>query len=418
MTRRAPHPALAALYRAGASAARTAAALRRAEEKTAFAALSLEDHPLAAEPSWSELVEQPSADAQMAATLAQLAQDETSLAPVLRPEFAPGPSGISRRSPARSTEDMERSSAGSESSLAPDLTASPVSPFPRTEPAGPRAVRADQAAAMTKRRRGDGSAVGSSADEDRKIRVPPKVQGKPGPGKDQAASALHAVERAVRQYEADASGHRTSASPGEDMKSRRPVVAADLRSESEPLMSLLSEKGQAAAARPVRLDGPFARRAAVAQVLQGEDAVATPPSTGLTANDRRIAAALSRLGAATSPEPSPVARKTPSAGADVRRHSVPAEPAREPVPAPRNGIERLLLQAKRQNLVAEDQSQRTQARLASEPAPLPDVAQTVRTARDAMPAFRLDENAVAQAVTDILRREARAAGIDLKGGRS
>ena len=428
MRPRAPHPALAALYRAGSSASRTAAALQRAQAKTDFAALSLENHPLAAAPSWAGLVARPSADAHVAATLAHLARDDAASQPTFRSRPLPGAIDFARTIsegrdgampslPTRGKRSFAQDSAGSSASARATITPDP------TRPDGPHMPEAADAELLQRGPSRQRDTAGGRNDA--------QTPAEPGPGSrsaDQVAASHRAVERALREYDPATSDQRLpQTASGEDRAAPLHRASATKSESTAPsLLTRLSEQSRAAAARPVQLAGPAARQAAIERILRGEAAVPVGgTSAETTESDHQIETALARLRAGTSPGPAspvdpsivaPVGSSAAIPTGPVR--SMRDEPPQEPARAPRNGIERLLQRAKRQNLVAEGQSQGDQARLSTEPADLPDLAQSRRASRETPPPARLDADQVAQAVTDLLRREARAAGIDLKGGRS
>ncbi len=100
------------------------------------------------------------------------------------------------------------------------------------------------------------------------------------------------------------------------------------------------------------------------------------------------------------------------------------------MPAPRNGLERLLARGRRENLIPAGQGAGFEAWQALDhpagparhTAPAAELALALRDLRTGRPpagdaTAAPEPEAFARALTDLLRREARSAGIDLKGGR-
>lgn len=435
MTRRAPHPCLAALYRAGASAARTAAALQRSEASLAFATLSLEDHPLATAPAWSGLVSGPSAEAHVAATLAHLARGEdapgsetrrrdTQGAPPL-----PGRDTGARRSPDVGATGSRERSAPFGPTGSPDTGADRLQGRARSAPASADPDRFLPGSTLPSPTDANDSSARVALRSDARQR-PDRARGAadaptPRPPRDDPEAARQAVERAVRQFATGAEPARHAVSPQAGAAAQPPRRTFVVDPGKPAYLSALSDAGSRAATRPVAPSGPAARRAAVERILQGQpvgDLVAghAAADPDLTDSERRVADALARLGAETSRETPAATRAsaTPRNGSRRPESAPPAQIAQDEIPAPRNGIERLLVQARRQNLIAEGQSEGAQARLSTEPVQRPDLQASQRPDRALTPAAAPNAESVAQAITDLIRREARAAGIDLKGGRS
>lgn len=362
MSRRAPYPSLAALYRAGGSIARAADAFARAEDVGAFADTSLEAHPLTADPSFQELLAGQGAGMGVNGVLARLAKDQPGAvaATVTRARGTTEPDAIRKKSGAAPTENASLRQA--------TASAEPAKRGSRTQPA-----------------------------------------------------ALEAVERALRQFEVSAPKSRNA--PQVVAKDAPPVARTVATTPSETTSKRAwtpkEETTTTAAQLPIATPAAPEMRAAVAQILQGAPvsipAQHRPDTTPgrLSASAVRIEQALTKLGAATSQPDTQTGHRTLET-----THTAPGPiHVAQPQSAPRNGIERLLQKARQQKLITEGQAEGAQARLSPEVTDTPDLKTSQRPALKAEPAPPPSPESIAEAMTDLIRREARAAGIDLNGGR-
>lgn len=180
---------------------------------------------------------------------------------------------------------------------------------------------------------------------------------------------------------------------------------------------------RAAAARSIRPMLPGEPARVVRDLLDGAPVAGSSPTAAAPADpvDPRLARVLDRL-AAVRPASSPPASLA-DAPASAGRSAAPIPPAAPPpTPAPRNGLERLLVRAGREGLPPSPPADGARpidlvpapARVAAD---LPDPLAAHRRPAALAPA---DPGAVGNStaelprmLTDLLRREARAAGIDI-----
>lgn len=141
--------------------------------------------------------------------------------------------------------------------------------------------------------------------------------------------------------------------------------------------------------------------------------------------ERRIDALLTRIAATRTAEgPEPAAPASPTAPPHASHDRRPADPA------PRTGLERLLARGRRENLVPagpagaaggpkfHDAPASGSPRRAGTPAPLGAQGGAPRgmPVLPEEPAAPDDPEALLRTLTDLLRREARSAGVDTGGG--
>jgi len=165
----------------------------------------------------------------------------------------------------------------------------------------------------------------------------------------------------------------------------------------------------------------------VARMRRGQRAVVAPRPAGDALPDSaakaRIATALSRIapagggGDAPAPRPAPPMPQDLAARQGKAAPSAPDPVAQTPRTLPRNGLERLLQRAGTGRAQVAPNLANDPGRQAAV-AVAPDLAQSQRPATPQVPGSGapLDPQAMAQALADHIRQEARAAGIDLGGG--
>lgn len=379
MSNRAPHPYLNAFYGAGGSVNRIAAALAQSEAATAFLNVSLDDHPLATPPSWHALMSDNGAQTRVADVLGRLAQNE------------PGPVGSDVRT-------------GNQPQTGPVVTHAKRS-------------KSDLAAtAITEKRDG---LTDTDFEKNRHV----------------LRSDGLSVARSSHLEPMNAPRH-PKRHPFAEQKSpgTKAVTAPDLASEtpSRGWLAEMPEHLRQACMKPVTASRSKARTAAVAQILNGtpvliEETAApkdTPKGSGLKSSEVRIAKLLSRIGG--QPEPTSDATtdrlpKTTRLSPTASFQNPPQSTAPIPSPAgaaPRNGIERLLDQARSAQMISDVAPAASEPYLGALPAEERKAGSFSEAPRIDRPASGVpDTESLSQAVTDLIRREARAAGIDLDGGR-
>ena len=365
---RAAHPMLAPLMRGGGTAARLVASLAAAETQAAALEVDLEAHPLCRPGSWEAFSPPAAAEGNLAGLLARLVAAQ----------------GLA----------AEAVAAGSSAVAQPALRGRPRVAAPRDGTARRRAPSGVPAAV---------EARGSAAT---------------GPGASRRQSGESGPDNSRRP--AGGQGAPRSAPPG-------------LSIPDDPILRSAADRPVAPGAVP-----DFAQ--AVASILTGEPvgAARSEPTSdgGGQAAEARIVDALTRIPDSRSPSRRAGARTAPTAAggfADRAPAGAPEPGARRDadLPAPRSGLERLLARGRRESLVPAGHAAGAEARLTSDQqaaagaaprgVPAIDLATSRRGPRALPPpgtgTVACDAEDFARALTDLLRREARSAGIDLKGGR-
>lgn len=365
----------------GRAIARAADALDRASDLCGFADLSLSDHALMDCQPWKGLGGENSADAQIAARLAlrQGAEEPDMRAAPYDPEFG------RLSEPQRQSADM--AVAQNDGTKARQL---------QTIPAPERGAALPEATRPVRDVRRERDVVIRALRAFSSMETPPGAQPKaPGPEPAEPEWRSRRDGKAVRETLDKSIAPRQAWSD---------AVSSDFK---------------AALARPVSGPASQSHRVEIERILRGEAppqiANAHSDTGSMTIAVRRIEAVLTRIGqSASKPQPvRPLRREEPEERQP--RLAVPPVPA-PPAPHPRNGLERLLGQAKREQLVTEPQpavhadlgtaAPLTASIAADKPVEAPSPpAPSVATPED-----------LAQAMADLLRREARAAGVDLNGG--
>lgn len=383
---RAAHPILAGLVRAGGAPARLAAALRAGEARLATLDVDLESHPLCRPGPWEALTAGDTAGPRLADLLVRLARSgdgQSGAAPARPAVFG---TGLPNR--------PDRGAAGSATS------------------AGEAGSTPATAGGRLRSRKGPAHGV-AAPDADAKAERGVLPQADTGP---RPRSAL------------------PDAGPGPHRRDAPPAAEPPIPAPAPRGLASLDPALRAAAARPVAPLGASALGRLAASILDGApiSAAAGPgrvPSGDAGSSlagvaERRIEVLLTRI--VGGPAAVPAAR-APVGPAD--RTPMPDPGARAPLPAPRSGIERLLARGRRENLMPPGHSAASEARPAPDrpaafgpqPLPGPDLAGTGRAPRDSAPALGQafapdDPQDFARALTDLLRSEARSAGIDLRRG--